>query len=118
MDCRFKARRTRAWRGSDLSRCAGGTSAVALTHPHIQTILNAVQCGLLLVRGIQADDSEGDQKGSDHGMRVLCGVFSPRLLQGHRPAGELQFMDLVENRAGSGETLVKASDPSQHQSAW
>ena len=49
------------------------------------------------------------------GLRSEClGVLPPRLLQGHSPSGEPQWMALVGNRSGSGEVLVNGSEVSQH----
>ena len=52
--------------------------AECLSHPRIQTILNAVKGGLLFVSGEHADDGEGDQKSGDHGLEVMCGALPLR----------------------------------------
>ena len=43
----------------------------------------------------------------------MCGVLPPRLLQDHSPSGDPRYTALVILRTGSGEALVKGSDPSK-----
>jgi len=63
------------------------------------------------VRSEHADNGEGDQKSSDHGLRVMCGVLPLRLLQVHRPSGEPQCIAVVGMQAKSGDFLENGSEP-------
>ena len=61
--------------------------------------------------GEHADDGEGDQKGGDHGLKVMCGALPLRLLQGPNPSGEPQCLAVVGTQESSGEVQVNSSEP-------